>query len=287
MTPVIDVHVHIYPPRRLGGLMRWAHRGMPGHPVPVDIAAERVVTDLREAGVERFLSAVFPLVPGEAAELNRFHAAFARNVPEMVPLGTVHQDDPNPGAVAREALLTLGLKGIKLHPMMTGTAINDPRLAPVYALAQESGLPLLVHTGFEEGHGRRIPRDEWERFFRAWPRLAVLCAHMFFPDLPYAFSLLPRFENVHLDMTNVLGMMKWPPGPLPFGIPRPSWGMEELLSAIEAHAGRVLFGSDHPAGIGTVADQVALVRGCGLGEEAVGRVLCGNARKLFASLGRA
>lgn len=283
--PLIDIHVHLYPERRLGGLMRWIHKGVPGHPVPVDVTVEQIVTDLRAAGAERFLAAVFPLAPGEARELNRFNADLARAVPEMIPLGTVHQDDPDPVAVAREALEVLGLKGIKLHPMMMGLAVGDPRLMPVYALLQEMGRPLLVHTGFEEGYGRTTRREDWERLFRAFPRLTFLLAHAFFPDLPYAFSLPHRFGNVVLDATNVFGMMLWPEGPLPFGISRPRWGREELAAAIEAHPDRVVFGSDHPAGMGTLAGVIRQVETFGLAEETVRRVLYGNARALLARLG--
>jgi uncharacterized protein len=283
--PVIDVHVHLYPERRLGGLMRWIHRGIPGHPVPVDVTVEAIVTDLRAAGVERFLAAVFPLAPGEARELNRFNADLSRGLPEMIPLGTVHPDDPDPGAEAREAIEVLGLRGIKLHPMMMGIDVGDPRLMPVYALLQDAGLPLLIHTGFEEGYGRTVRREDWERLFRAFPRLTVLLAHMFFPDLPYAFSLLPRFENVVLDATNVFGMMLWPDGPLPFGISRPRWGREELIAAIEMHPERIVFGGDHPAGMGTLGEVVRQVETFGLAEETVRRILYGNARALLARLG--
>ena len=161
MRRVIDTHVHLYPPRRLRGLMRWVHRGVPGHPVPADITVEDVVADLGAAGVEAFFAAVFPLVPGEARGLNRFNAELARRVPGMIALGTAHQDD-DPGAVAAEALGPLGLKGIKLHPMAMKMAPADPRMAQVYALAQEAGRPVLVHTGFEEGYGRAPDKEQWE-----------------------------------------------------------------------------------------------------------------------------
>lgn len=285
MRRVIDVHVHFYPERRLGGLMRWVHRGMPGHPVPVDIAIPRIASDLREAGVERFFSAVFPLAPGEARELNRFNADLSREVPGMIPLGTVHQDDDDPGATAREALVDLALKGIKLHPMMMRMEIGDPRMAPVYALAQEMGLPVLLHTGFEEGHGRITAREEWENLFRSFPRLVFVAAHMFFPDLERGFSLLERHANLYLDCTNVFGMIEWPDGPLPFGISRPRWGKEELLSAIEANAGRILFGSDHPAGVGTMRDTVSQVERSGLSEGTVEKILYGNARAYLEKAG--
>ncbi len=285
MRRIIDVHVHIYPERRLGGLMRWVHRGIPGHPVPVDITVDRIVRDLREAGAERFLAAVFPLAPGEARELNAFIASLAGTVPEMIPLGTVHQDDADPEGVAREAIDVLGLKGIKLHPMMMRMEIRDPRMAGVFSLVQERGLPALLHTGFEEGYGRSNDPGEWEGLIRAYPRLPFLLAHMFFPDLPLGFSLLERFDNVYLDCTNVFGMLDWPEGPLPFGVSRSRWGREELLAAIEAHPRRILFGSDHPAGTGTLPEIVRQVEASGLAEETVERILYGNARELLNRLG--
>jgi len=284
---VIDVHVHLYPEKRLGGLMRWVHRGIPGHPVPVDITVPQVVADLRAAGVERFFSAVFPLAPGEAGELNRFNAFLARRIPEMIPLGTVHQDDPDPVAVVKEALRDLGLKGIKLHPTMMRMSPSDPRLAPVYALVEEAGLPVLAHTGFEEEYGREVDKEGWERLFHAYPRLTFLLAHAFFPDLPYAFSLLPRFGNVFLDLTNVPGMFLWKEDPLPFGVSRPVWGREEFLSAIEENSGRIMFGSDHPAGMGTMEEIVLQVETFGLSEGTVERVLYGNAREFLGRAGLA
>lgn len=285
MRRVIDTHVHLYPPRRLGGLMRWVHRGMPGHPVPVDITVEETVADLRAAGVESFFSAVFPIAPGEARGLNRFNADLARRVPGLIPLGTAHQGDDDPGAVAEEALGPLGLKGIKLHPMVMKMAPADPRMAGVYAAAQEAGRPLLVHTGFEEGYGRTPEKDQWERLFAAYPRLTFILAHAFFPDLPYAFSLLPRFGNVLLDLTIVIGMLRWGDGPLPFGVSRSPWGEREFAAALDANASRVLFGSDHPAGSGTIEEVVREVETFGLEEESVERILYGNARSLIDRLG--
>ncbi len=281
MTPVIDVHVHLYPPRRLSGLMRWIHRGIPGHPVPADVSVEGIVADLRRAGVRAFFSVPFPLAPGEARLLNRFNADLARSVPEMIPFGTAHQDDPDPGAVAAEAVGPLGLKGIKLHPMMMKLSPGDPRMAGVFAVAQEAGVPALVHTGFEESYGRTAEKEAWEGLFRAYPRLDFILAHAFFPDLPYAFSLPDRFGNVFLDLTNVPGMLLWPEGPLPFGVSRPSWGREEFARAVEAAGDRVLFGSDHPAGMGTLAGILGQVAALGLSSECAGKVLYGNARDLI------
>lgn len=265
--------------------MRWVHRGVPGHPVPVDITVDQVVADLRAAGVESFFAAVFPLAPGEARELNVFNAELARRVPGMIPFGTAHPDDADPAAVAAEALGPLGLKGIKLHPMMMKMAPGDPAMTRICAVAQEAGRPFLVHTGFEEGYGRAPEKERWEALFGAYPRLTFILAHAFFPDLPYAFSLLPRFGNVLLDLTNVIGMLRWSDGPLPFGISRSPWGTGEFAAALGANASRVLFGSDHPAGMGTMEEIVRQVETFGLEKDTVERILYGNARALIDRLG--
>ncbi len=287
MRRVIDAHMHLYPPRRLGGLMRWVRRAVPGHPVPADITVGETVAGLRAAGVKSFFAAVFPLAPGEARELNRFNTELARSIPGMIALGTAHQDDDDPGAVAAEALGPLGLKGIKLHPLMMKMAPADPRMAGVYAAAQEAGRPVLIHTGFEEGRARTSEKEQWERLFAAYPRLTFLLAHAFFPDLAYAFSLLPRFENVLLDLANVIGLLRWDRanGPLPFGMPRPAWGEREFAAALDANASRVLFGSDYPAGMGTIEDIVRQVETIGLEKQSLEKILYGNARALIDRLG--
>jgi predicted TIM-barrel fold metal-dependent hydrolase len=171
--------------------------------------------------------------------------------------------------------------------MMMGMSPGDPRLASVYAVVEEAGLPLLVHTGFEEGYGRAVDKEGWEKLILSYPRLAFLLAHAFFPDLPFAFSLLPRHENVSLDLTNVLGMFLWQKDPLPFGISRPAWRKEELLSAIEKNFDRIFFGSDHPAGMGTMEEIVTQVETFGLSPGAVERILYRNAREFLNGLGLA
>jgi predicted TIM-barrel fold metal-dependent hydrolase len=287
MRPIIDVHVHLYPPRRMGGLMRWLRREIPDHPVPDDVTVGQVVADLEGAGVERFCAAVFPIGPGEAGELNRFLAELSRSVPGMVPLGSVHPDDPDPEGLAREAFRDLGLEGIKLHPQVMKISAADPRLGPVFSLAQEAGRFVLVHTELTERHGpaREREMEEWERLFSRYPRLPFVLAHMFFPDLSWAFSLAERFDNLFLDLTNVPELLAWPGESLPFGVPRGTWGREELAAAFESHPGRVVFGSDHPAGMGSLAEVIRGVETLGLSEGTLRGIMYGNARGLFDRLG--
>src|ERR671934_601278 len=43
--------------------------------------------------------------------------------------------------------LDLGARGIKLHPRAQAFALNDERLAPVFELAAERRVPILIHGG--------------------------------------------------------------------------------------------------------------------------------------------
>ena len=43
--------------------------------------------------------------------------------------------------------LDRGARGIKLHPRAQRFALNDERLAPVFELAAERRVPILIHGG--------------------------------------------------------------------------------------------------------------------------------------------
>jgi predicted TIM-barrel fold metal-dependent hydrolase len=52
----------------------------------------------------------------------------------------------NPLAEARRCL-DLGARGIKLHPRAQAFALDDERLQPIFALAVERDVPILIHGG--------------------------------------------------------------------------------------------------------------------------------------------
>ncbi len=88
--------------------------------------------------------------------------------------------------------------------------------------------------------------------------MPVVLAHAMFPRLEAAFQLAATCPNIYLDMTNVFGVLAHPAmyGPsdlqLDYGllIDTLHWGLEEF-------AGRIVFGSDHPAGIGGLEQILA------------------------------
>jgi uncharacterized protein len=75
--------------------------------------------------------------------------------------------------------LDLGARGIKLHPRAQGFLLNDERLAPVFALAAERRVPILIHGG------RGLPpiADHLSRLVDAYPDAQLIIAHGGIADL--------------------------------------------------------------------------------------------------------
>jgi predicted TIM-barrel fold metal-dependent hydrolase len=84
--------------------------------------------------------------------------------------------------------LDLGARGIKLHPRAQRFLLNDERLAPVFALAAERRVPILIHGG------RGLPpiAKELASLVDRFPEAQLIIAHGGIADLP---ALAERFAG--------------------------------------------------------------------------------------------
>ena len=75
--------------------------------------------------------------------------------------------------------LDAGARGIKLHPRAQRFLLNDERLAPLFAIAAERGVPILIHGG------RGLPpiADNLARLVEAYPEAQLIIAHAGIADL--------------------------------------------------------------------------------------------------------
>jgi len=84
--------------------------------------------------------------------------------------------------------IDLGARGIKLHPRAQRFLLNDERLAPVFALAAERRVPILIHGG------RGLPpiADHLARLVETYPDAQLIIAHAGIADLA---ELADRFAG--------------------------------------------------------------------------------------------
>src|SRR5438067_6420769 len=108
--------------------------------------------------------------------------------------------------------LDLGARGIKLHPRAQKFLLNDERLAPVFALAAERGVPILVHAG------RGLPpiAAGLERLFDSHPGAQLILAHAGIADLANLANRFAGKRGVFFDTSvwsaiDLLGLLRLVP----------------------------------------------------------------------------
>ncbi len=168
--------------------------------------------------------------------------------------------DPNDDALAElERALALGARGIKLHPRAEQFTLDHPGLQPVFALANERRLPVLVHAG------RGIPalgRHSVEAT-GAHPGMRLILAHAGISDLAWIWRETPDHPNLFFDTS------WWSPSDV------------QALFALVA-PGQILMASDAPYGSPTWATVMSARNALqvGLDAEQTRGVLGGQALRL-------
>lgn len=252
--PIIDAHMHVVPPRRLAGLMRWAHRFMPTHPVPKDVTAEGVISDSEKFGTRYFFNLVYPLNPLETESLNNFNFELTKKMPNCVGWGSVHPENEDRAGIIERAITEQEFIGIKLHPFVQDFSILDPRLEPVYKTLAGLKRPLFIHTGYDEFYQQKMPPSDVRKIATDYPDMPVIISHMLFPKLAEAFALMEETPSIIGDLTNVPGTIKMIAGFGKGGSIADSEACRILKDSAPKLADRLIFGSDHPAGAGGYED---------------------------------
>lgn len=170
---IIDAHAHIFPDKiaekAVGGI-----GGFYGMKVDYDGTLGTLLRESGEAGVDRFIVQSVATVPAQVTAINNFIAASVERYPDkLIGFGALHPDFEDI-AGETERIISLGLKGIKLHSDFQQFNIDDERAFPIYEVA-EGRLPILFHVG-----DNRYDRSSPERLLRVvkrFPKLTVIGAH--------------------------------------------------------------------------------------------------------------
>lgn len=271
---MIDVHTHLHPPKLFAAIRRWfaANSTWDMHAQPSEPADVAAV--LRASGCERFVFCSYAHKPAMARELNAWLAQTARDLGGYgLPLATVHPDDESYVDDIRIALDD-GCIGLKLHEDVQRLAADDARFSPVYRELAARGAFVLVHAGpipWQYDAGKGIGRIE--RVLAAHPELHIVVAHFGTPDSAAYFELMDRHRNLHLDTT----MMFAADSPM-----RGSLDLGSFREAIEAHADRVLYGTDFPNVPYAYESEARGIAGLDLSPSVLRAIMHGNAARLIA-----
>lgn len=171
-------------------------------------------------------AAVFPMhEPGGYPPANDHVIAEAEaSGGRLIPFCRLDPHADNPAGEA-ERCLDKGARGIKLHPRAEQFRLEESDTEPIFAVAHERGVPVLVHAG------RGIPalgRDAVDLAER-YPNAKIILAHAAVCDLAWIWRAAQSQPNLFFDTA-------W-------------WNAVDLLTLFElVPPGQILWGSDAPYG---------------------------------------
>ena len=169
----IDFHCHVYPdaiaPKAADSIRKFYRLGD-------DYMDGRVQTLLNygtKAGVDKFVILPVSLRPTNTRHINEFIIEQVAKEPRFFGYGTIHAGMQNLCEEV-EYIMNHGLLGLKMHSDCQVFPIDDPRLYPVYDMAQDK-LPILFHMGdqrYDYSHPARL-----RKVLDLFPKLQVIAAH--------------------------------------------------------------------------------------------------------------
>lgn len=196
----------------------------------------------------------------------------------LVGFASVDPHDPNHVRELERAVRDLGLRGLKLAPGLQGFRPGDRLLYPLYAKAQELGIPILFHAGTTWEPGVRVGDGcplAFEEVVRDFPDLQVVLAHLAWPWVLEAVALALKYPNVHLDTSALY-----------FDNPRDflSFAMAKQVPLTvweRSLRHQVLFGSNYPRV--EIKNMAAAVRALGLSPGCLDLIFRKNAERMLGS----
>jgi predicted TIM-barrel fold metal-dependent hydrolase len=195
--------------------------------------------------------------PGFRAGNDRTLEFATRSGGRMIPFVRLDLAEDPIGEAKR--VLDLGGRGIKLHPRAQKFLLNDERLSPIFELAAERKVPILIHGG------RGLPpiADDLARMADRYPDAGLIVAHAGIADLAALADRLSGKAGVFFD-TSV-----WSPLDL--------LGLYRLVGPEQ-----VVYASDYPYGQQPASLLIALrtARLAQLDDQQVRGVLAANADRI-------
>lgn len=202
MYTIIDAHCHIYPDK-----IAVKAAQATGNFYDIGMLCDGKVSTLNElgskAGISHFIVQSVATAPKQVSSINRFISETVKqNSGKMTGLGTLH---PESDDILRdvEELISLGLKGVKLHPDIQGFKIDDFRCLKIYEICEKKHLPILMHTGdsrYDNSNPNRLLP-----ILDIYTDLIIIGAHLGGYSLwDEAVKILQQCPNLYVDTSSSL-----------------------------------------------------------------------------------
>lgn len=285
---ILDFHTHTFPEHIAGRAVRSLSES--SHmPAFLDGTLHSLMHSMEENGIDRAVLLPVATAAKQQESINRTAIQINERWQEtgILSFGGIHPDNDDYKEILSR-LVRAGIRGIKLHPVFTEVALDDPRYLRIIDRANELGLIVLTHAGWDvsfPGRDYAAPFRIHRMLHQLKPQKMVL-AHMGgWGCWEETEELLAEYP-VYLDTAFTLTRPQY------IDLPCPGWhspwrddqlqlDQDRFLRLVRIFGeDHILFGSDSPWS--DQGDSVRLLRESGLKETALPKILFGNAARLLA-----
>ncbi len=149
---VIDIHTHTFPDKIAAAAVKKLSGSSHTEPFS-DGTNEGLLQTMEEAAID--LSVILPVAtsPEQVKHINDSAARINEEYfgKGLFSFGAIHPDCINYRDEIKR-IADLGLKGVKIHPVYQGTALDDLKYLRIFDLAAELDLLIMTHAGLDIGY---------------------------------------------------------------------------------------------------------------------------------------
>lgn len=258
---IVDTHAHIFPDK----IAEKAVESISNY-YGIKMAGKGTVEGLLESGekigVSKYIIHSSATQVEQVKTINDYVSVVQASNDRFIGFGTLYPGLED-AALELNRMISLGLKGVKLHPEFQGFNIDDENMMPIYR-AIEGKLPLLIHMGDESKTSSSPSR--LSRILSMFPRLVVIAAHfggyqMWNESIEYLLG-----KNLYMDTSSTLFILE----------------PQKAVYMIRKHGShKMLFGSDYP--MWDHKEELERFLRLDLTEKERKAILCENAERLLNS----
>ncbi len=197
--PIIDSHCHVYPDKiadkAVEGIGKFYDLSM-----YYDGRYSTLVEFGSKIGCKHYVIFSVATTSHQVHSINSFIAdTVAQSDGLMTGLGALHPDSENIEDDIAE-IISLGLKGIKMHPDFQKFKIDDKKCYKIYEMCQ-GRLPVLLHTGdsrYDYSNPQRM-----KKVLEGFPNLTIIGAHFGgWSCWKEAAETLSGYKNFYVDCSS-------------------------------------------------------------------------------------
>jgi len=272
MKGIIDFHTHLVPARELNPHMTEFFKQ--ANPKFLARAGE---FENSHATAELFKSQgiKYAVVLAEEAPATSYNVSneevfeYCRGDEIFIPFASVNPNSYSEPVVRLTSYVKEhGAKGLKLLPSYQFYYLNEARLYPLYARAQELKIPVMIHIGSSMFRGTRLRYCDpiyLDDVAIDFPDLKIIMAHSGRGFWYEQCFFLSRFhKNVYMELSGL-----------------PPKNLLNYFPELDKNGEKVIFGSDWPAIPCSVSDNVEKIKSLPLSDKTIEGILYKNAEKVL------